>query len=80
VLTVPLNIPTGTGWTASLAEMASRGSPLVLLTLRQDNYSQRVRIDLDKKIAIDALPSTFTSASLERVIEELVQERARLTG
>jgi hypothetical protein len=79
VTTVTLNMPTDAGWLASSAQISS-SSPLALLTLEQGNYSQRVRLDLDKRIAIDPVAPGMTPSFVLSVVARLTSERARLLG
>jgi hypothetical protein len=75
--TVTLNMPADAGWVASSAEI-SLSSPLALLTLRQGNYSQNVRLDLDKQIAIDPVEPRMSASLVFSIVARLVAERARL--
>lgn len=77
VTTVMLNMPTDAGWLAASAQI-SPSSPLALLTLEQGNYSQRVRLDLDKRIAIDPVAPGMTPSFVLSVVARLASERARL--
>jgi hypothetical protein len=75
--TVTLNMPAGEGWTASFAQI-SPSSPLALLSLKQGNDSQWVRLDLDKRISIDPLTSDISPEFIRSVVERLSIDRVRL--
>ena len=63
---------------ASFAQI-SPTSPLALLTLRSENYSQNIRLDLDKGIALDQTVGLSLEA-LRLIIRQLSEQRTLLVA
>jgi hypothetical protein len=75
VETVDLDIALEAGLTAASAQIAPT-SPLVLVALERHGTKRYVRIDLDKRIALDE--SELTPASIIQLVKELLPRRAAL--
>lgn len=68
-----MDLGTVDGWSASFARVPR--SALGLLTLSQGSYSQNVRLDLDKGIAIDAVMGV-DRARISHIVDLIIGQLA----
>jgi hypothetical protein len=66
---VALSVKLADGWRASGAQVPSRRSPIVLVTLEHSGKSAKhVRLDLDKKMLIDQPPAEVSEQALAKIL------------
>lgn len=65
---IALKIAAGGGWIAESVEVSERiRAPIFLVTFTRGSDRERVRLDLDKRMFIDVVPSGVTSTSSEEI-------------